>query len=184
MHKHGFDDSVVPFSKTSYWYSYSFSNFICPYFNHLCSHIYPAAHRLNCGCNLSQISLLTSSNIHVTRGKVSCPRTEIRIRTANSDWDSNSHPFQITSTCFFFFFWGVNHYGNDIPAPSNSCRPSPEKLVSSCSVSALWWTELWGFSSGTAQSAVSRKRAQLKPVARHAAVENSHWSASGLVGLH
>lgn len=125
-----------------------------------------------------------SLNIHVTRGKVSCPRTEIRIRTANSDWDSNSHPFQITATSFFFFFWGVNHYGNDILAPSNSCRPSPEKLVSSCSVSALWWTEHWGFSSGTAQSAVSRKRAQLKPVAKHAAVENSHWSASGLVGLY
>lgn len=105
MHKHGFDDSVVPFSKTSYWHSDSFSNSIYPYFNHLCSHICPVAHRLNCSCNLSQISLLTSSNIHVTRGKVSCPiRTEIWIRTVNGDWDSNSHPFQITS--FFFFFEG------------------------------------------------------------------------------
>lgn len=107
MHKHRFDDSVVLFSKTSYWHSDSFSNFICPYFNHLCSHICPVAHRLNCSCNLSQISLLTSPNIHVTRGKVSYPRTEIRIRTANSDCDSNSHPFQITSTSFFFF-WGCS----------------------------------------------------------------------------
>lgn len=115
---------IILFLKTSHGYRDSFSNFIRASFNHLCRHICPVAHWLNCGCNLSQSSLLTLPNIHVTRGKVSCQRTKIRIWTANSDWDLNSHPCQITATSFF---WGEYH-SNYTPATSNSSRPSPANL--------------------------------------------------------